>query len=659
MLTPALIKRQFFFLNILYIYVRQITKIIKKSIINTSYTLTYHTLLTYTLTHEELQKRIPGDLLRVPFFLSSNFFLNCVFIVISKVLMVQNITGGNNLYNSLNPIQIKVSDVRSGESAPQNLYEAPSIKVACVEKKDKRNGFTIAGVSIGGALLLTLVGFATLSKGASSGLYKKLKRFSSDLKRKSYDLAVDYKNLTFIQKTKLQFAKIVEPVTNFLEASSNLNVLKDGAVMQVMKTCGMKGLVDVINNSFKNIVLKTKNNAYKSAELSGVRFCSYIEQLAKNSPDKAFEFAKFSEDISKAYYDNFSVQHHFRRSENMWNSLADLHSRVWNSFKIFSKNDSIFSKSNRERLKSYMTMDMCEKERNEMLRILKQNKQTISNNIADNHHLLKENLNNFKIHVNPKNPEAVSLMQDLEAKISQYEKLSGQNENEQRTLLCSQMKDIVFALKKHLDGGANFNPDALISKFTDILDANKTKKGLVQDALTLLKDKFGKESKEYKEAKKLADEFNKNMNNAISTELVAYEKFAELQMGSAPTDILGILAPTALGTALVISAKDKDQRITNTLTQGIPIIGGIGTAYYGTTRMLTGPTNMALGLISGALLSVIGSKVDEMYKNYQQRQHTFKTEFEALKKAQQAATAAAKDAANIILKPSDSGSGIS
>ena len=48
-----------------------------------------------------------------------------------------------------------------------------------------------------------------------------------------------------------------------------------------------------------------------------------------------------------------------------------------------------------------------------------------------------------------------------------------------------------------------------------------------------------------------------------------------------------------------------------------------------------------------------------MYKNYQQRQHTFKTEFEALKKAQQAATAAAKDAANIILKPSDSGSGIS
>ena len=105
-------------------------------------------------------------------------------------------------------------------------------------------------------------------------------------------------------------------------------------------------------------------------------------------------------------------------------------------------------------------------------------------------------------------------------------------------------------------------------------------------------------------------------------------------MGSAPTDIIGILAPAALGTALVIKADTIDQRITNTLTQGIPILGGIGTAYYGTTRMLTGPTNMALGLISGALLGIVGAKVDDLSKSYQEKQNAFKKEFETMKNAQ-------------------------
>ncbi len=572
--------------------------------------------------------------------------------------MVQNISGGIHT-NIQNPIQIKVSDIKVDEKKQKKVSPAASVKVSDVEKETKSSGFTIAGVSIGGALLLGVIGFACLSKGASGGLYRRIKKYSSDLKRKSYDLAADYKNLTLKQKFKLQFAKIMEPVTIALESSSNLNVIKDGFTMQVMKKLGMQKVVNSVNNVFKNIVLKTKNNAYKDAELSNVRFCNYLEKLAKESPEKAKGLDKFGDDIARAYYDNFSVQHHYKRSEDMWEALSDLHTRVWDSFKIFSKNDSIFNKTNRKRLKSYMTMDMCEKERKDVLKVLKDNKQIISNNIADNHHLLKESLNNFKIHVNPKDAQAVSLMQKLESKIAQYEKLSGKTEKEQRTALCLEMKELTGTLKQHLKGDDSFNADSLISQFNSILDENKTGKGKVQEALTVLKEKFGKDSKEYKKAKKLADEFNSNMNNAIATEMTAYEKLAELQMGSAPTDILGILAPAALGTALVINAKDKDQRITNTLTQGIPIIGGIGTAYYGTTRMLTGPTNMALGLISGALLSVIGSKVDEMYKNYQQRQHTLKSEFEALKKAQEAAAAAAKDAANVILKPDGNSAGFS
>lgn len=560
---------------------------------------------------------------------------------------------GNNAYTNMSKFAQNNVQEPLNVKKEENTSAQAAVNVSEVEHKIGGKGFTIAGVSIGGALLLGVIGFACLSKGTSGSLYKRMKRYSLNLKRKSYDLATNYKNLTIKQKLKLGLARTIEPVPKCLEASSNMNVFKDGFTMFMMKKLRLTKVVNGINGVFKNIVLKTKNSAYKDAELSNVKFCSYLEKLSKDSRAQGKGLENFGENIARSYSESFSLQNHYNRSENIWESLSNLHERVWNSFKIFSKKDNIFNKTNRQRLKSYITMDMCEPERRKVLELLKNNKSALSNNIADNHHVLKETLNNLKTHIDPGDARAVKLMHNLEGAIVKYEKLGGANESLERQELCKETMTIIRRLKSHLNVSKDFDAEKLLEPFSKVLDTNTSKKGQVQEALTELKEIFGKNSKEYKEAKKLADEFNKNMNNAISTEMTAYEKFAELQMGSAPTDILGILAPTALGTALVIRAKDKDQRITNTLTQGIPILGGIGTAYYGTTRMLTGPTNMALGLISGALLSVIGSKVDEMYKNYQSRQHTFRSEFEALKKAHQAAAESAKDAANLILKPGE------
>ena len=115
----------------------------------------------------------------------------------------------------------------------------------------------------------------------------------------------------------------------------------------------------------------------------------------------------------------------------------------------------------------------------------------------------------------------------------------------------------------------------------------------------------------------------------------AYEKMAELRVGSAPTDILGILFPVALGMGLVINAKTKDEKMSKTLTQGIPICGGIATAYYGTTRMFTGPKNMAMGLATAYILNVIGTQVDNFYKSYREKQSLFKSALESLKAYQE------------------------
>jgi len=135
---------------------------------------------------------------------------------------------------------------------------------------------------------------------------------------------------------------------------------------------------------------------------------------------------------------------------------------------------------------------------------------------------------------------------------------------------------------------------------------------------------------------------NKKLNIALETEDITYEKLAELQVGSAPADVIGILAPTAIGAFMVANADDKQERISNTLTKGIPILGGVGVSYYGTTRGFTGVKNLALSLITGFLLNILGDKTDKFVKSHRKEQEKLKKAFEAFTKLQKSNNKAEK-----------------
>lgn len=523
----------------------------------------------------------------------------------------------------------KADDSKAPETQQQPIA---SVKISDVEPKKKGIKDHLGQLSVGGLVILGVIGAACLSKGASGGLYKRMKKFTADLNRKTYDLKADYKNLTLQQKIKLKFAQGIKPFAVALEASSNLNVFKDGFTLWSMDKLHLKPVADGINKFFKKIVMKSEAASYRRAEMSSVQFCNYLENLSKNP--KASGLNSLGDNISNAYSQSFSTQHYVKRSENMWETLSGLHKKVWNSFNIFKKDKNMFLKENREQWKTYKTMDMCADERNAVHDVIRAQKKLISNNISDNHNNLTSAFDNLKIHVDPKDKNAVKLMQELSEQIEKYSKLGGKNEEAQRQALSESLNGTLNRLKSQLRTNSTASIDAEMKKIAQILDPNATKKGHVQEALTKVKEIYGKDSKEYKQAKKYADELNINLNKAISTEMTAYEKLAELQMGSAPTDIIGILFPAALGVGLVINAKDKDQRIKNTLTLGIPIIGGVATAYYGTTRMLTGPTNMALGILSTMLLNLVGTKVDDGLKSYKEKQASMKKEYDSLRLAQ-------------------------
>jgi len=104
------------------------------------------------------------------------------------------------------------------------------------------------------------------------------------------------------------------------------------------------------------------------------------------------------------------------------------------------------------------------------------------------------------------------------------------------------------------------------------------------------------------------------LKDMTKIEASLYNKFAELNTGSAPTDILGLAVPTATGIYLVSKGENKQERISSTLKQGIPILGGILTCLYCTLKMKTGLYGLALGATTSYVLNQIGDKINNAYK---------------------------------------------
>ena len=89
-----------------------------------------------------------------------------------------------------------------------------------------------------------------------------------------------------------------------------------------------------------------------------------------------------------------------------------------------------------------------------------------------------------------------------------------------------------------------------------------------------------------------------------------------MKLGSAPTDVLSILATVGTVGWFLGKSKDKDERISAGLKYGIPAIGAIATSLYCTARLISGGKAMAFGLLSGWIMNKMGVIVDDTRKKF-------------------------------------------
>lgn len=505
-------------------------------------------------------------------------------------------------------------------------------KIASVQIKDVQREKTghrgLIGLSIGATVLGGIAALFVLTKGFSGGFYRKIANLSDDLKKRAYDLTADVQNPTTWQKIKLTGTKIMQPVLDSFQSISNINVLKDGGVMLAAKWLKLTPVVDKINNVFKGIVLKTQRNTYNEAEYATIKFVNVVDKIAKDTKNKELE--QLASDIRKKYSPTFGTDAHYGRSEKFWESIKLLHGRVWNTLLQTRKNKDI------SKYKSYITLDLTAPKRMGIKKELLEAKKYITNGIEDNYKALKNELKRIKINVKTKDEKAVDYVQKLSKDFEIYRKLNGTKEAVERAEVAKRAEKVMEEMLVYMEKNQNiYDIEEAVKNIRNILNPEFSKKGKAQEIVTIVKNQFGKNSSEYLSVTQNLENFSKKLDKAINTEMDAYEKMSELRVGSAPTDILGIFVPIGIATWLVTNAKTKDERVSKTLTQGIPILGGIATTYYGTTRMFTGPKNIAMGLGTAYALNIIGTQMDNWYKSYCEKQSLFKATLASLKAYQE------------------------
>ena len=540
------------------------------------------------------------------------------------------------------------SPISGNMSVPSlGASQVASVKVGDIEpdsfdntSRDKQNSLNpkkwigIISASLGGTILLTVLGIAAFSKGFSGGFSKWLTKISADAKKTIFEINAKSKDLSLMQKIRLGFNKSLQLAADGLQASSNITAIKDSLSSCILNKLGMKKIVNGINKFFKKIALKTKNNTYKEAEYSVVDFCNYLKNIAKqhNNP----ELEQKADKIMKEYMASFSSEKHIARSNKAWEQLDGMDKKVFNA--LFKKKGGFFK--NLKQLKSYVTSEIISKDKNALKNELRVSKSRISNNISDVNENLKQAFFDLQVSLDSSDKKIVNIIKELAKNLNESKTLKGSSEEAQRKILFGKIQAGLDDLSKIAAGmkdkKAQNQLQGNINKIHELIQPESYGKGYAQDALTEIKGMFaqGVDAAEYKTAKMYMERMNSKMNSAIKKEVASYEKLAELRVGSAPTDILGILGPATLAGIIVASSKDKDERISKTLTAGIPIIGGIGMSYYGTLRGWTGARNLCLGAISMWLLNLTGSKVDEYTKNYRLEQNKLKAAFESFTKLQ-------------------------
>ncbi|MDD3236876.1 MAG: hypothetical protein PHV37_02105 [Candidatus Gastranaerophilales bacterium] len=544
-----------------------------------------------------------------------------------------------------------------------------SVKVSDEIKQSHKGG--ILAATLGTTILTAGIFAVVLTKGAGLGNYKKVNALLEELNDRIYQSSLSKKSKNIFNKVDLALANGMKKVLSGMKAVANFTAIKDSAADKLLRSNPKTAKVaDGITHTFKKVATKAVDGAYDKAHILSDDFYGHLlDSITKINNNSNIDLTQmvsikgqtkplvaWLEDIKSSgkvmqnvFTDGFSKKSRLEREVVREKSLTDLPAEVWDT--LWGKNGGIFNfKGNANKFKSYITEDLSIDGKITLRTSIEKSRRRLTNNVSHNVDAVRTNVRELTDKLLLEDDAARASLRQISQKMNVYEDITGAEELVRRQQMA---KDIVADFEEFIKGVKS--SDLYDAKTKKAIDKQvkyitndvllNDKKGAMQDIMTIVNGLNhqsivgldGEDIKVFEDpvARMLdrkSHKITKSINKATTLEANdLYDKFAEFKVGSAPTDLLGLVFPLGLGIGAVSKAKDKNEKVSTTLTTGIPILGTIGSMIVGTTKMLSGPKNMALSLGIGAVLNLVGEACNKLYLEYQDKKSLTQIALDAYK----------------------------
>ena len=524
---------------------------------------------------------------------------------------------------SLNP-STQSSLLKNLQPAAPDSFEAKQTE----EKQTKKLGKTIAFSALGaGAAILFLM------RGLPKNAYKTIEKWTEKLENK---LNKQRQNGQ-VGKFEEFYTFTLNKLNKFLEKAKSINnfvSIKDISFEKLMsKTKVTKKIHSKITEVYEKIGRHTVQKSYDKAKtrINGLfqTFEDYDEKILSNVKNKndlvegktvenwLDEVENYKTLIRRTWNANCGQRARDARFKTMKDDVATLSDDVWEA--------TVGNLKNLKQKKMYETFIAEEMLAGKKLRLINETRQArfiITRDIDDIYNSSLDIIRHITTFIKTKDTGSRQIIKDLRLKLESWKKLSGPSEKANRLKLNAEINEMLNKLSQSINENKNihgYNTETVNQLVSNIQDINKIMgengKGALQEMLTIYKKILPRE--DYLKLKQHVNKTVKDIDNAITKETDNFfDMNRDLKLGSAPTDILSILAAIGAVGAGLSKSENKDQQQSVLLRAGIPAIGAIATSLYFSASLVSGGRSMLYGAISGLAISKAGSMLDEYRKKH-------------------------------------------
>lgn len=484
-------------------------------------------------------------------------------------------------------------------------------------KKRNNKKYTYA---VGTSALVVGVGVLALMRGLPKGTSKfleKIKTFLEEKIEKSSENGTDKLREFYVYSLRK-----IETFMDKTQSINNITSIKDAIFKHFMeKTSFTAKIHSGITSFFEKISRRTIVNAYKTTKNKFVdfdkAFAKLDEKLLSADPERIvtyngqqykvkdlIEIAKdYRKNVMTSVTDFMSDAKLQERYDYIKSATDNLYQQFWdenfsgNLREFFSRKNKLLRK---EMWQTYITAEKIVESKQKLVNSVSAVRNKISYAPSDKAEIIKKQLKLLERTISPSefatikklkwyikdpagiegtNEETILLLLDKLKTVPANPNVSEQVLKSQQAARTSHIEAITGLLTKHDSG-----------ELQKMLDIYKTI-GAYETSQV--------ENKLYKAIK--------SFDKSLDLETVQFfSKASDLQLGSAPTDVLSILASGGMIGYGLCKAKNSDERWEVTLTSGIPIVGAIGTSLVCAAKLISGGKSLATALASGFVLKYVG-----------------------------------------------------